>query len=218
MNMNAPDKATGSSNPIDRIPPYRIVPDFLGNDMIKRLLEHVSARQDEFVPTAVWGNDGEAHIDPEIRVSRVLRDFGDLHDEVNARFRAVMSQAVADLRLNPFELHRCEIELVAHNDGAFFRRHLDTKTGTTENKSQRVLTGVLYFHSLPKGFSGGQIRLYSFMGEDFVDIEPERDRLVLFPAWAPHEVLPIACPSGEFSQSRFAINCWYRRPSPHRHG
>lgn len=204
-----------SSDPFDRIPPYRVVPNFLGNDLIERLLAHAQARETEFVPTDVGNTD--RRINPEIRVSLVLRDFGDLREELIARFRAAMPQAMADLRLAPFDLARCEIELVAHGDGAFYRRHIDTITGMPDAKSQRALTGVLYFHALPKGFGGGQLRLYAFAesGDYFVDIEPERDQLVLFPAWAPHEVMPISCPSGEFAQSRFAINCWYRRPNPH---
>ena len=203
-------------NPFDRIPPYLVVQDFLGNDLIERLLEHAKCHEADFEPTKVGNTDGR--LDPEIRVSKVLRDFGDLQVELEAKFNEAMPKAISELRLSLFNLARCEIELVAHNDGAFYQRHIDTQTGIHDEKTQRVLTGVLYLHSLPKGFSGGQFRLHAFSspeaGENFVDIEPERDRLVLFPAWAPHEVRPVCCPSGEFDHSRFAINCWYRRPNP----
>lgn len=200
--------------PFDRIPPYRIVQDFLGNDLVNRLLAYAEAMEAEFVPTKVGKR--EVRFDPEIRVSRVLRDFGGLRDELIVRFEGIQQQAITDLAISPFDLAHCEIELVAHNDGAFYKRHIDTMTGIMDEKTQRVLTAVLYFHSLPKGFNGGQFRLYSFSGEHFIDIEPERDTLVLFPSWAPHEVLPISCLSSAFEQSRFAINCWYRRPNPHR--
>lgn len=210
--MNMSDKQPVS--PFERIPPYRVIPNFLGSDLIERLLEHARACEPKFVPTGVGKLAGR--IDPEIRVSRVLRDFGVLRDELDARFRAAMPQAIVDLRLSSFELARCEIELVAHNDGDFYMRHIDTAIAMPEANTQRALTGVLYFHALPKGYSGGQLRLYSFAdsGEHFVDIEPERDQLVLFPAWAPHEVMPVSCPSGEFAKSRFTINCWYRCPKP----
>ncbi|MFZ2403635.1 MAG: 2OG-Fe(II) oxygenase [Methylobacter sp.] len=206
-----------SVNPFDRIPPYRIIPNFLGNDLIDHLLEHARARELDFVSTRVGK---EQRIDPKIRVSQVLRDFGSLREELDERFRAVMSDAITDLRITPFGLAKCEIEMVAHNNGAFYKQHIDTRTGHLDEKTQRVLTGVLYFHSVPKGFSGGQLRLHAFSSpeerEHFVDIEPERDNFVLFPSWAPHEVLPISCPSVEFAQSRFAINCWYRRANPHK--
>jgi len=47
-----------------------------------------------------------------------------------------------------------------------------------------------------------------------VNIEPGRNGPLMFPSWAPHEVMPVNCPSGRFADSRFAINCWvYRRKS-----
>jgi Rps23 Pro-64 3,4-dihydroxylase Tpa1-like proline 4-hydroxylase len=105
-----------------------------------------------------------------------------------------------------------EIELVAHGDGAFFSRHIDTYT---TRKSQRVISGVYYFHRQPKAFSGGELRLYGLTKGDqtgpFVDVIPENDTLVTFPSWYPHEVLPVRCPSGRLEDSRFAVNCWIMR-------
>jgi Rps23 Pro-64 3,4-dihydroxylase Tpa1-like proline 4-hydroxylase len=43
----------------------------------------------------------------------------------------------------------------------------------------------------------------------FHDVEPLHNSLVVFPAWLPHEVLKVSCPSGRFADSRFAINCWF---------
>ena len=83
--------------------------------------------------------------------------------------------------------------------------------------SQRVISAVYYFYRLPKSFSGGVLRLHSVAGGgeegSFVDIEPTNDTLVFFPSWFPHEVLPVACPSGRFEDSRFTINCWFHRHS-----
>jgi SM-20-related protein len=208
-------KLNESFNAFDRIPPYYIVRNFLGRDLIERLLTYAKAHESEFTPAKVVSENTQK-LNTATRVSRVLWDLGELNAEINARFKAVMPQAVLALKLSPFELARCEMELVAHQDGAFFKRHIDTRTGTPDQKSQRIMTGVLYFYASPKSFSGGQLRLYPLSpeAEGFADVEPECDRLVLFPAWAPHEVLPISCPSGLFEHSRFAINCWYRRPTP----
>jgi len=192
--------------------PHRLIRGFLGEDMVERLLAHAAARRDDFEVTTIGA---EGRVDPNIRVSRVLRDLGPLREELEARFRAVMDEAVATLRLSPFVSTRLELELVAHGDGAFYGRHIDTRTGANDAATERVLTAVHYFHALPKGFDGGELRLHSFrpvdQGGRFVDIEPERDLLLLFPSWAPHEVRPIRCPSGAFMDSRFAINCWFRR-------
>ncbi len=204
-------------NALDRLPPYHIVQNFMGNELIERLLAYALTHETEFAPTKV-GKHNKGRFDPKIRVSRVLRDFGPLRTELDARFRAAMPSTVTELRLSPFDLADCEIELVAHGDGAFYNRHIDTSVDAPTDKTQRILTGVLYFHALPQSFSGGQLRLYSFSASEtgrFIDIAPERDKLVLFPAWAPHAVLPVTCPSGAFAHSRFAINCWYRRPNPH---
>jgi hypothetical protein len=48
-------------------------------------------------------------------------------------------------------------------------------------------------------------------GDTFVEVEPNNDMLVFFPAWFPHEVMPVECLSGRFEDSRFAINCWIHR-------
>jgi len=195
--------------------PHRLIRGFLGDAMIDRLLAHADAHRETFRPTTVGRGDRLA---PEVRSSRVLRDLGPLRDELEARFRAVMDEAVAALRLSPFTLAKMELELVAHGDGDFYGRHIDTRTGPADSATQRVLTGVYYFHALPKGFDGGELRLHSIApvdhGGSVLDVAPERDMLLLFPAWAPHEVRPISCPSGAFLDSRFAINCWYRGPLP----
>ena len=56
-----------------------------------------------------------------------------------------------------------ELELVAHNDGAFYARHIDTATGEDSNQV-RVLSGVYYFHAKPKAFTGGALRLFAIRG------------------------------------------------------
>lgn len=174
------------------------------------LLAHVEANQGIFKPTAL----GDGRIDPDVRVSLVLREFGALRDALEARFLSVMEPSVARLRLSPITLGRLEMELVAHGDGAFYQRHIDTRIGPTERTTDRILTAVFYFHAEPKRYSGGELRLHSILpveqGGSFLDITPEQDMLLLFPSWAPHEVRPISCVSGAFMDQRFAINCWFR--------
>jgi Rps23 Pro-64 3,4-dihydroxylase Tpa1-like proline 4-hydroxylase len=120
---------------------------------------------------------------------------------------------LAELKMSASELSRFETELVAHGDGAFYARHIDTQMQAQDRPGIRVLSGVYYFHRLPKAFSGGALRLYGF-GAGFVDIEPTHNSLLVFPSWARHEVRPVSCPSGAFMDSRFAINCWVYRPNP----
>ncbi|MBU0724712.1 MAG: 2OG-Fe(II) oxygenase [Alphaproteobacteria bacterium] len=203
-----------STGPVPRVfaqpAPHRVSRNFLGPDLIARLLAHVEAKRDAFTPTQI----SSGKIDPDIRVSWLLRDLGGLRDALAARFLAIMDPMIADLRLSPFDLGRLEMEIVAHGDGAFYRRHIDTQTGAADRATDRALTSVLYFHAEPQNYSGGELRLHSILpleeGGCFLDIMPEQDMLLLFPSWAPHEVRPISCPSGAFMDQRFAINCWYR--------
>jgi Rps23 Pro-64 3,4-dihydroxylase Tpa1-like proline 4-hydroxylase len=110
-----------------------------------------------------------------------------------------------------------ELNLVANNDGAFFKRHIDTFMGNARTASDRVLSAVYYFYAEPKAFSGGTLRLHSFGTTEhegaFVDVQPEQNMLLAFPSSALHEVLPISCPSKRFSDSRFNVNCWVHRHS-----
>ena len=83
-----------------------------------------------------------------------------------------------------------------------------------------MISAVYYFHNLPRGFSGGQLRLYRFGAvsaeaaadpDNFVDFEPTDNSLVVFPSWVRHEVRPVRCPDGRFDHYRYAVNCWYCR-------
>ena len=66
----------------------------------------------------------------------------------------------------------------------------------------------IIFTTTPKGFSGGDLRIGSLTSDEVVDIEPEHNKLVIFPSFVPHEVLRIDRPSGRFADSRFAVNLW----------
>ncbi len=96
-------------NAFERIPPYSIVQDFLGSDLIERLLRYANTYESEFTPAKVSNHQ----VITEMRVSRVLRNLGELSTEIEAKFKTVISQAILDLGLFPFDLARCEIELAA---------------------------------------------------------------------------------------------------------
>ncbi len=200
--------------------PYRIIHGFLGDDLAARLLAYVQENEDAFQPTMVGKSGTTARLDDSIRVSLSLKDLGPLRGAVEQRYAAVMDWAVAELHLKPFTLDGFDMEVAAHNDGGFYKRHIDTFVGESASgdRRDRVLTGVYYFHAQPKGYVGGDLRMHALMesgtGEGCVDITPEHDMLLLFPSWMPHEVLPVSCPSKAFRDSRFAINGWYRRRPP----
>jgi SM-20-related protein len=175
---------------------------------------YVVSRQADFTPTRV----GSHAIDPSFRVSARLRDLGKFRQVLKTKILDLVPSFVAEMRATPIEEPKLETELVAHGDGAFYKRHIDTLTRDYHDTKQiRVLTGVYYFNAEPRAFSGGALRLHAIGGKEaqnFVDIAPLHNSLLVFLAWAPHEVLPVSCPSKRFIDSRFAINCWIHGTKP----
>jgi Rps23 Pro-64 3,4-dihydroxylase Tpa1-like proline 4-hydroxylase len=76
---------------------------------------------------------------------------------------------------------------------------------------------VYYFSEKPRRFQGGELRLHGFPDPfrktpgPVVDVVPEPDKLVIFPSWLEHEVLPVRVPSKAWRDCRFSINCWIHR-------
>lgn len=193
-------------------PPYRVTRGFLGTALTDRLLAYAIDNEASFRPSDVGGK-GEEGIDPSVRVSLLLRKFGALKQEVRDIVHAAAPELIKSLRVTPFDAMKVEMEMAAHGDGAFYRRHIDTFVQDPASTSDRLVSGVYYFHQAPKRYSGGALRLYAFgPGADrYEDIVPEHDSLIVFPSWVAHEVLPVACPSSCFANSRFALNCWFLR-------
>ncbi|MFZ0694278.1 MAG: 2OG-Fe(II) oxygenase, partial [Alphaproteobacteria bacterium] len=163
----------------------------------------------DFTPTQLFSKQ----VNPAIRASTGLRQLGPYREMLESTIFSAVPAFINELRVTPFKADRLEIELVAHGDGAFYKRHIDTQTANyNDAKRIRILSGVYYFNAEPKAFSGGALRLYAIgAGADFLDVEPVRNTLLVFPSWAPHEVLPVSCLSRRFIDSRFAINCWVCR-------
>jgi SM-20-related protein len=196
------------------MPPYVVFHDFLDAAAVAGLLDHAASRQADFTPTLL----GSKTVDPAIRISVGLRDLGSFRQLLKDKIFGLVPELITQLKVTSFESSRLELELVAHGDGAFYKRHIDTQTARYDDVDEiRVLSGVYYFNAAPKAFSGGALRLHAIGGkpdQTFVDIEPAHNSLLVFPSWAPHEVMPVRCPSGRFRDSRFAVNCWLHRKKP----
>ena len=193
------------------MPPYRVYRGFLDSHARADLLAWVIENEAKFKPTKVSGGH------PFRRRSLRVRDFRLMETMLRQRVLDLFPTLIRDLRVPQFEPSEITIELVAHNDGAFFKRHIDMFVGDERGAHDRLLTAVYYFHAEPKAFSGGALRLYSFGVEEdessFVDVWPEQNTLLAFQSWAPHEVLPVSCPSKRFADSRFSVNFWVNRRS-----
>ncbi|MEI9850681.1 MAG: 2OG-Fe(II) oxygenase [Sphingomonas sp.] len=207
--------------PLPGVLPYAVRRDVLPPDEHRVLVEWALANEAGFVPSGV-GRGSE--VVPDYRNSLTFR--GEVAMErrqvLLARIEALLPGLLPELGLGPFVVSQIEINLIVYNHGAYYRAHIDTFTGTPTMQgskagpSDRVVSAVYYFHAEPLGFSGGALRLHPLgrpAGDDaaHVDIEPVQNGLVAFSSWTPHEVLPIDCPSRAFRDSRFAVNCWFRR-------
>jgi len=201
--------------------PHLVFDDFLGQGLVESLLNFVMTKREDFAPARI--RDAAPDFDHKsARNCLRLRDFEPLRRDVVDAVDAVVDHAAATLGLQGLSPADKETEMVCTGDGGFYKTHDDTFSPDRKRFGVRALTFVYYFHRRPKGFEGGDLRLYSPMpgrSEEFVDVAPASNRLVAFPAFFPHEARPVRCTSGRFEDSRFSINCWiYRavgeRPAP----
>jgi len=108
-------------------------------------------------------------------------------------------------------------EVTASVDGSYFRAHTDQ--GKSAIDATRQLTYVYYFNREPKGFTGGELRVYDdelrngkYSSTDtFQVVEPRNNSIVFFNAAIMHEVMQVHVPSQEFADSRFTVNGWVHR-------
>jgi SM-20-related protein len=103
-------------------------------------------------------------INPKVRVSMGIRDLGPFEPVLKSKVLGLVPDLVAKLRVTPLHEPKVELQLVAHHDGAFYKRHIDTKTASDRDRI-RVLSAVYYFHAEPKAFAGGALRLYAIGGK-----------------------------------------------------
>ncbi|ROZ66372.1 2OG-Fe(II) oxygenase [Ramlibacter sp. WS9] len=197
---------------------HYLIPGLLGPDAASGLLNYAIANEARFQETTV-GTD--ARVKHTARRSRLLTDIGPYRDMIEKRVAKAVPELIDRLGLTPFQATGFEVELVAHGDGAFYRRHIDVFTGSDrapgDAAADRLISLVYYLHREPKGFSGGELRLYpqirptDISPEGGIDVVPQHDMAVAFSSWLPHEVRAVTCPTGQFGDARFAVNCWVLR-------
>jgi Rps23 Pro-64 3,4-dihydroxylase Tpa1-like proline 4-hydroxylase len=205
--------------PIVQLPPFRLIRNFLGAELSAGLLDHVIRSSTTMQASSVLDWDTGASRYDASRQSRVSRNLGEYEPLLKTRIAETVPAVRQELGLPEFVLDKVELELAAHSEGDHFHGHVDT---IHENGAGRIMSAVYYFFAEPKRFSGGELRLAGWWRGDVNGkfpkphqyITPENDLLCIFPSWAVHEVMPVVCPSGEFADSRFSVNCWLWRPLP----
>lgn len=192
---------------------HHVIDDFLPAADRAAMLAFAFANEARFAPALLRRGSASAYA-PESRKSlQCQAPLGDLERRFAEAIIACQDELFAAIGTPRFDVDRHEIELVVHRDGCFFAAHKDTVTEEERVglQSDRLISVVYYFHALPRGFSGGELAIYPFGGDEPDLIEPFDNRLVAFPSIAAHEVRPISVPGDRFADARFSINCWLHR-------
>jgi Rps23 Pro-64 3,4-dihydroxylase Tpa1-like proline 4-hydroxylase len=179
------------------------------------LLEYgIEHEQDFTKATIVQDEDGVPVVDERLRRARILSDLGDFRPMFEERLKEVLSPVLSQLKMEPFPVGEIEIQMTASVDGDFFRMHRDG-----DEQSTRELSFVYFFHSEPKRYSGGELRIFDAEVIDGREVptdrsqilSPRQDVVVFFPSRSEHELLPVRVPSKSFADSRFTVNGWIHR-------
>jgi len=201
--------------------PHVIFERVFGRERVAALLDYAETRRADFRPAKIRRRaSGERTVDTQRRNHFQLRGLGAFEDTLDRFVRSVTRTMLDTLHLAEPAVEPREFDLTAYRDGDYFRAHIDTSEVADK---VRVVSCIYYFGATPPRFSGGALRLHGFPKPSpdgtpapvpYVDVAPESDTLVAFPAWLWHEVLPVHVPSGAWCDSRFAINCWLHRTGP----
>lgn len=195
------------------IPKYAIIDGFLADDVAQALLDHALQNEALFVPALVRA-EGGYRISTDERRAFATADLGPAAAHFTAAIEARFEHLCRDLGLAIFPVAAWDLEMAAHRDGGFFHEHIDTMTAENrrEQPGDRIVSLVYYLHRPEARFTGGELVLRPFVGNDSeARVAPRHNRLIAFPSFARHEVEPVHVPGNAWEDARFSINCWLLR-------
>jgi 2-oxoglutarate-Fe(II)-dependent oxygenase superfamily protein len=196
---------------------YVRMQDFLSAEEHQRVLDFAFAGEDGFGDSGVVDQHGRDQKDYGFRKSRTLS--GSPLDAIwplfDQRLRRILAYVRKELGVRWFPLGDVERQLTAHSGGGFFAPHVDTGHSLTVT---RRISCVYYFHSSPRRFTGGELKLYDSWVTDggstaaptCTTLTPIDNSIVFFPSDEFHEVCPVHLETDAFHDSRFAITIWFR--------
>lgn len=188
------------------------IDNFLPEEEYQQVLDTAFNKESQFYDSRTVTNT------ENYRQSLILpgKEFSEVYYLIKSKILETFPSLLNQLKHPEFSVSHVEMQMTAHNDGAFYKAHTDA--GSEKTKT-RELTYVYYFYHEPKQFSGGELKIYDteMQGKKVIQkensrvIEPHNNSIVFFNSRCKHEVLPISCSSGEFKASRFTLNGWLRR-------
>ena len=194
------------------------VEDFLPKEDLDKCMEEIQWSQRLHVPAQVFYGTA-TKVDHNIRKNTVV--FLDRHVPQSQIVAAVERRIrQADLRAKFHEGYsmldainyatRREAVLSRYGEeNDHYDRHQDTIFGQG-NLCKRLLTCVGYFHTEPKMFEGGNLRVWHDNDKPETNVvEPKHNTAVFFPSWAYHAVEAVKVhPDAKWIDSRFSLNYW----------
>lgn len=191
---------------------YLQIDNFLPEEEYQQVIDTAFNKQSKFYDSRTVTNT------ENYRQSLILpgKEFSEVYYLIKSKLLETFPSLLDKLKHPEFSVSHVEMQMTAHNDGAFYKAHTDA--GSEKTKT-RELTYVYYFYQEPKQFTGGELKIYDtevqgkkvIQKENSQVIEPRNNSIVFFNSRCKHEVLPISCDSNEFKASRFTLNGWLRR-------
>ncbi len=194
------------------LPDIAVIDDALTPSLASSILDHAISNRDYFSESTIH-RAGERNGAEHRSSLRCKGGLGPLKPAFVLAMERMFPSLCAATGTASFAFSELETELVVHRDGDFYKEHIDIRTAEDGRPEAlpRVLSTVWYLNRVPKKFEGGALRLRAIIGTQTRSVEPSHNRLVAFPAFTPHEVLPTNVPGNAFENARFAVNCWFRR-------
>lgn len=196
-----------------RYPRLAVIDGFLPAELAETLSIQVAQREADLQPSHIG-----MRADDKARISagRHLYVLDGGEEELTAPLAQAVAAALPELfagtGVAAFEPARMELQICVHRDGNFFEKHIDTDWGGLRGSSDRMVTAVYYCARQPQRFSGGELAIFPFFGDGEPQlVAPRFNRLVAFPSFAVHAVMPVNSQSGSFDDARFSVNCWIHR-------
>jgi SM-20-related protein len=194
--------------------PIAVFDEFLVAEEWRNLLDFTLSHAQAFTATQVIAGNGEARLDNRYRRSKAIFDLGPFHHLFVNRLLTFLPHVVSRLGDPGFGVSQMEVQLTGTNNQEFFRMHTDNDSGEV---SGRRLTFVYFFYREPRGFDGGELRIFDTHRENgaatavgpYHVIYPMQNQVVFFNSSCLHEVMPVGCSSGDFADSRFTVNGWF---------
>lgn len=199
--------------------PMYLVDEFMAEHIPRRCLAFARDQKAGFAAAGI--DSRRRSYSADRRQTLVNWDVQSVARELEAELLQRLPRIRTSLGVPDFEVDSLETKMTNHIEGGYFRPHADNTSYF--GPSGRVLTWLYYFHRQPKAFSGGRLLAFDtnfstahFDEAAFTTVEPQYNRLVVFPSCFYHCVTTTCLKSPGFMNGRFAISghIHYTQPTP----